>query len=112
MHTHGATSFSRQLRELGTRRRSRRRLIARGGIHLQRDKEEICVVGPQCDPARRADQVGLDRRQRCVAFLFRMLRCGDALAELAGMSTIESLRDGFRERRVLRVLHDHARPSR
>ena len=63
VHTHGATSFSRQLRELGTRRRSRRRLKARGGIDLWRDKEE---KGRAAETAyrdwRRAESLNIERR--------------------------------------------------
>ncbi len=80
------------------------------GIHAQPGKKKIDVAPQQDNPAGGADQVGFDRHELLAAFFLRMPRGGDVFAEVARMASIEGLRDSFRQRDALRVLHNHAPP--
>ena len=68
---------------------------------LQRVKQKICAGWQECNRARGADQVRLDRQRLCFAFLLGMTRRCDAFAESARMIAIESLRDRLSEGHLL-----------
>jgi hypothetical protein len=111
VHTHGATSFSPELDQLGTRRRSGRRMRQERGVHRQPGKREINVAWQQDNPSRRADQIGLGCHRLLVAFFLRMPGCGDVFAKVARMVAIEGLRYGLCQGNTLRVLHNHRSPG-
>ena len=83
---------------------------ALGRAHLECGKEKIPTARQQRNRARGADQVGFYHHRLRVAFLLRMLRRGDALTELTRVIAIERFCECFRQRRMLRVLHDHRSP--
>ena len=82
----------------------------RGG-HINSRKKIISGARQQDNPARGADQVGLDRYRLRVAFLLGVARRGDPFAKVARMVAIESLGDSLGERSLLRIPRNHRPPG-
>ena len=85
------------------------RQLRRG--HLHSGKQEISGARQQGNPARGADQVGLERHGLRVVFFLGTLGSGDPFAKVARMIAVESLGDGLGKASLLRIPRNHRSPG-